>query len=105
MQLKRFDIVIIKTIKNVQWLSGPASRPASPQGRWSVVAGVEGVKKIMLAKDETLCIIPIDDIIKVADFGPEYAMKSIKKVRNHADLKKTKFGRTQDGEDKTRENG
>lgn len=85
--IKRFDIVRIKTIDRVTWLSGPASRPAPPQGNWSVVAGV-GADLLMLAKDETIIQIPISDVLKVADYDIKHALESIKKIRSHNDLKK-----------------
>ena len=83
--IKRFDIVRLKTIERVTWLSGPASRPASTQGNWSVVAGIGD--EVLVAKDETIARIPITDIIKVADYGIEHAFNSIKKIRTNADLK------------------
>ena len=99
--IKRFDIVMIRTIEHVKWLSGPASRPAKPQGRWSVVAGIGGNDdEVLIAKDQTLCKIPISDVVKVADYGPEHALESIKKVRNRSDLKKHRLGRQEDGKER-----
>lgn len=89
--IKRFDIVRIKTVENVTWLSGPSSRPASPQGNWSVVAGTED-DTILISKDETVARIPIQDVVKVADYGIEHALDSIKKIRNPADVAKHPMG-------------
>lgn len=97
--IKRFDLVIIKTIKNVHWLSGPASRPASPRGIWSVVAGVEGMSKVMLARNETACIVPIEDIELAVDYDIDKAVQSIKNVRCRADLEKFNLGGFDDGKE------
>lgn len=100
--IKRFDIIRIKTVKNVEWLSGPASRPASPQGNWSVVAGLPD-GKILIAKDETVAQIPMEDVFKVADYGIEHAVGSIKKIRTLADLKKHPLGAHKTEEDHGKE--
>jgi hypothetical protein len=97
--IKRFDLVTIKTVKNVVWLSGPASRPASPRGVWSVVAGVEGVSKVMLARNETLCIIPVEDVELYVDYDTDGAVQSIKKVRCRSDLKKLNLGGVDNGKE------
>lgn len=85
--IKRFDLVRLKTIQNIAWVSGPQGRPASPQGIWSVVAGVD-TTKLMLAKDETVIQIPMEDVVKVADYGIEHVMERIKQARTRADLDK-----------------
>ena len=97
--IKRFDLVTIKTVKNVVWLSGPASRPASPRGVWSVVAGVEGVSKVMLARNETLCIIRVGDVELYVDYDTDGAVQSIKKVRCRSDLKKLNLGGVDNGKE------
>lgn len=102
MDLKRFDIVQIKTIERVTWLSGPASRPATPQGNWIVYAGVGMGDDIMIVKDETVAQIPASDVFKVADYGTEHALEHIKKIRTASDLKKyplTPIKETSDGKE------
>jgi hypothetical protein len=103
--IKRFDLVIIKTVKNVHWLSGPSSRPASPRGIWSVVAGVEGMSRVMLARNETVCIIPVEDVELAVDYDVSSAVQSIKNVRCRSDLKKFNFGGVSNGKEGQGEEG
>lgn len=64
---KQFDIVSLKTTKNIRFLSGPRNNPATPDGRWSVV-GVVG-QQLMLAKDHTIILVSPDDVVKVAVYN------------------------------------
>ncbi len=89
--MKRFALVKISTTRNVEWLSGPAGRPANPNNIWSVVGGV-GQHKLMLASDETLIIIPSDDVMLIADYDTKYAIEKIRKIRSKADLKENTNG-------------
>ena len=84
--IKRLDIVKIKSIKNVTWVSGPAARPATPKGNWSVVGNIGNI--LLIAKDETIAQIPIGDVIKVAEYDINKVIENIKKVRSAADLEK-----------------
>ena len=86
--IKRFDIIRLKTTKNIKWLSGPAGRPADPRGNWSVVAGVANTDILLISKDETIAQVPESDVIKVADYGFEHAVESIKKIRTLDDIEK-----------------
>lgn len=88
--IKRFDLVSIKTIGRVKWLSGPASRPATPQGNWVVICGI-GKNELMLSKDETLIRIPILDVFKVADYGIDHAIRSVRDIRTKSDIGKHKL--------------
>lgn len=88
--IKRFDLVKIRTIENVKWLSGPAGRPASPQGNWSVVAGI-GKDTLILSKDETVIQIPATDVLKIADYSAESVVKRIKSIRSMEDIKNFKM--------------
>jgi hypothetical protein len=88
--IKRFDLVRIKTTKNITFLSGPASRPANPNGIWVVYAGVDD-DEIILTRKETIIRIPITDTIRVAEYGLEHAFESIKKIRTKADILKHPF--------------
>lgn len=83
--IKRFDLVMLKSIRRVSWLSGPAGRPASPKGTWVVVAGVDE-DKVLLAKDETLIQIPKEDVIQVATYDIGIVMNEIRKVRTAEDV-------------------
>jgi len=63
---KQFDIVQLKTIKNVKYVSSPQNNPTKPQGKWSVVGIVDG--ELLLAKDFTIIRIPAIDVIKIANY-------------------------------------
>lgn len=77
MNIKRFDLVQLKTVQNVKFLSGPANRPAKPQGNWTVVAGV-GTDELLVAKDETIIRIPVFDVVKIADYDLKRIINTIK---------------------------
>lgn len=78
-------MVRLKTTRSVVWVSGPDSKVASPQGIWSVVAGVNGDRILMLAKDQTVIQIPSDDVVKVADYDIDNTIQVIKRVRTQKD--------------------
>ena len=80
----------IKTISRVKWLSGPASRPATPQGNWVVICGI-GKNELMLSKDETVIRIPMSDVFKVADYGIGHAIRSVRDIRTISDMGKHKL--------------
>jgi hypothetical protein len=78
--IKRFDLVKIKTIKNVKWVSGPSGRAARPDGVWTVVGGSYN-GQITIAKDQTVCMVPEGDIVKVADYSIDNVFEKIKAIR------------------------
>lgn len=61
--LNSLDLVQIKTVKNVSWLSGPKGTKPSPHGVWSIshFLGADAI----IAKDGTLVRIPVSDIQRV----------------------------------------
>jgi hypothetical protein len=84
--IDRFDLVKLKTIGSVVWLSGPNGKATSPQGVWTVVAGVGGDRMLLLAKDLTLIQIPREDVFKVASYNANLAAQLIKRIRTVKDL-------------------
>lgn len=78
--IKRFDIVVLKTIENVKWVSGPAGRPATPKGQW-IVTAVSQNNMVVLSKDETIIQIPIDDVTIVAEYDLSRVIKKIKDIK------------------------
>jgi hypothetical protein len=68
-------------------MSGPSSKPADPHGVWTVVAGVNGDRVLMLAKDQTLIQIPCDDVLHVANYDISATMNQIRRIRTLSDLK------------------
>jgi hypothetical protein len=78
--IKRFDLVKIKTIKNVRWVSGPSGRAARPDGAWTVVGGSYN-GQITLAKDQTVVMIPEDDVVKIADYNVSNVLEKVKAIR------------------------
>ena len=83
---RRFDIVQLLTTRNIRFLSGPPGRPAKPVGSWSVVGNLPGAK-LMIAKDETIAVIPVIDVRKIGSYDLEKAIEDVKKVKTRADLK------------------
>lgn len=67
---KQFDIVRIKTTKNVTWISLPPGKQVKdidPNGYWSVVGSI-GIY-LIICKESTLVRIPYDDVEKVASYN------------------------------------
>jgi len=73
---KQFDIVSIKTSKNVPWMSKPKGSEINPHGKWSVV-GSQGVF-LILCKEGVLIKIPFTDVEKLADYNIEKLFEEIK---------------------------
>jgi hypothetical protein len=90
--VKRFDFVVLKTIRNVKWVSGPASRPASPKGLWSVVGGVGGTDVLLLAKDNTVIKIPASDVHKVGDYDLNKSIQWVRRIKNKGQLRRDPVG-------------
>jgi hypothetical protein len=65
--LKQFDLVKLKTTKNVKFLTAPDDKEVSPHGAWSVI-GVFDKTDALLCKEGATCRIPIEDIIKIAEY-------------------------------------
>jgi hypothetical protein len=86
MEIKRFDLIRILTIEHVVWVSGPAGHPASPQGTWSVIGNIGNV--LLISKDETVVQIPVQDVVKVADYNLERVFEMVRKVQSFEDLEK-----------------
>ena len=86
--IKQFDIVILKSVKNVDYVSGPAGRPATPRGRWIVTWADDKNPKLLLAKDETIIQIPKDDVIKIGDYSVQKVFELVKRVRSTEDFNK-----------------
>lgn len=84
----QFDIVKLKTTQNVKWVSGPAGRPASPQGSWSVIGSIKDKGILLLSKDETVIQIPLDDVVKIAEYDITKVVHGIRSVRSFKDLEK-----------------
>lgn len=88
--IKRFDLVKISSIEKVVWVSGPSGRPASPQGTWSVIGNVGEI--LFIAKDETVVQIPVNDVIKIADYSVDRVIDNLHKIQSTKDLDKLSFG-------------
>ena len=64
--LNRFDMVQLLTVRGIDFVSGPAGRPATTHGNWSVV-GISG-GKVILAKDETIIMAPVKNVRRIAKY-------------------------------------
>ncbi len=68
-RISRFDLVMLRTTKNVNYLSAPPGTKATPNGVWSVAAIIQ--QDLMVVKDQTIIRIPATDVIKVQDYESE----------------------------------
>jgi hypothetical protein len=82
--IKRLDVVRILTTERIKWVSGPAGRPASPKGEWSV-AGANG-NLLLLSKDETIIQVPYNDVVKVAEYDISRVIENVKRVTRMSDI-------------------
>ncbi len=71
----QFDIVRIVSTKRVQYLSAPAGTQVTPRGDWSIVGFMGG--DAVLAKNEVLIRIPINDVKKVITYDPDWFYKRL----------------------------
>lgn len=78
MEYQQFDLVYILSTKKVSWVSGPAGRPAKPQGLWSIVA-FRSDGKIVLSKDETVIMTDITNIRKARTYSIDEVFKMLDK--------------------------
>lgn len=60
----KFDIVILKTTKNVKYISVDPSK-VSPKGYWTVSNIVEN--DLLVTKDAVVIRIPQEDVLKAVD--------------------------------------
>jgi hypothetical protein len=93
--IKRFDLVRILSIDRVNWLSGPKGRPATPDGIWSVVAGVGN--DVLISKDETVVKIPKGDIALLAQFDNDKMFSALTTVKTAEDVVKYMKGKDKHG--------
>ncbi|MDP1712587.1 MAG: hypothetical protein Q8K86_09030 [Candidatus Nanopelagicaceae bacterium] len=78
-QFRQFDVVQIITTKNIKFCSGPKNRPATPHGNWTVIGFVKS--DLMLAKDSTVVLAPLDAVRRVAAYDLESFFDKVKKTR------------------------
>lgn len=72
----QFDIVQIVSTKKIRYVSGPKNRAALPDGNWSIV-GFKGIE-VMIAKHNTIVLVPIADIKKIASYDLRHLFKQLK---------------------------
>lgn len=64
---KQFDMIRIKTTKNVTWMSKPEGMGnVDPNGKWSVVGSL-GIY-LLVCRNSVLVKIPFDDVEKIANY-------------------------------------
>lgn len=88
-RIGRFDQVRIKTTKNVKYLSAPPGTKISPQGIWSVVAVVAD-DELLLAKSNAIVRIPINDVLKVADYSLKDVLAPLGRLSRYEQRRETK---------------
>jgi hypothetical protein len=62
MKLKQLDTVYITSTKRVKYLCAPPDKEVTPKGSWSVAAIIG--QDVLITKDETVVLIPIEDVLK-----------------------------------------
>lgn len=68
-RISRFDLVMLKTTKHVNYLSASPGTKITPDGVWSVVAVIE--QDLLIVKDQIVVRIPATDVIKIRDYEKE----------------------------------
>lgn len=86
--IKRFDLVQLRSTSRVVYLSGPPSRVTSPHGNWIVTAGVAGTNLLMCCKEGTTIQIPVEDVVRVAEYDLETGLRTLSKIKNKQDLER-----------------
>ena len=84
--MDRFDIVLLKETKNLQYISGPKGKITKPEGYWTVISS--NSDKVLLSKEETIIQVPIEDVFLVAKYDISKVFKAIKQVRTLEDVEK-----------------
>jgi len=89
---------MLRTVKNVKWLSGPPGKAIDTNGAWQVVAMADSDigKNILLCKDEIMISIPPDDLYRVGEYNFDKVISDVKRVKSLKDL-----GDTEDGKKRT----
>jgi hypothetical protein len=64
-RISRFDQVVLRTTKNVTYLSAPPGTNITPDGKWSVAGVIDN--DLLIVKNSTTIRIPIADVIKIRD--------------------------------------
>lgn len=72
---RRFDIVQIKTTKNINFVSGLKGKIPSPHGNWSIV-GFIGTDAI-ISRDSTTVRVPIQDVRIIAKLNTESLIREL----------------------------
>lgn len=65
-EIKQFDLVQIRTTKNIKYLSSEKGCATSPHGNWSVVGFIK--REALLSKQGSLVRVPVSDLILIGEF-------------------------------------
>jgi hypothetical protein len=71
----QYDIVRLRTVDRVKFVSGPKGMAATPQGEWIMLGAVDG--DLVLTKDETVIRIPVQDVVKVASYDVAKVLQAL----------------------------
>ncbi len=78
MRVGQFDLVRIRTTRNVSYYSSPTGQ--TPHGEWTVIVAVG--QTLLLHKADAVVRIPAGDVELLAVHDPAAALGAIKRVRN-----------------------
>lgn len=74
--MDQLDIVQLLRTNRVSYLSGPKSYVTSPHGNWTVVGMIKN--DVIIAKDQTVVRVPVDDVRIIGIYSIEDALNKIK---------------------------
>lgn len=84
--ISRFDLVTIRTTKNVSYLSADTSEKVDPNGTWSVLA-ILG-RDLLLCKKKAVIKIPASDVLLFHKYDIKSVIDSLGKP-NDQEARKT----------------
>ena len=87
--MDQFDVVQLKTVTRVKYLSGPRGYTTSPQGNWTVVSRVDN--DVIIAKDNTLIRVPVSDVRVVAVYSIDNVMNNIINAGGQSAINMTEY--------------
>lgn len=88
--LNQFDLIQIKRVNNIHYLSAPKGQAPNPNGVWSIVGFVK--TDVLAAKDGAIVRVPVTDVVKVASYSTEHIIDQVKYAgRTHNTIDMVKY--------------
>lgn len=77
-KIGRFDLVRLRTTKNIKYLSALPDEKIDPSGIWSVIAAVDN--ELLCAKNSAIIRVPVLDVLKISDYSIEHITRNFGKL-------------------------